>query len=70
MHVLLGALFTIRQVLSFPMPAALVSDPSGNYIAYVLDESGIRSMWFAAAPSYAPRELWRSASDDGQESRN
>ena len=70
MHVLLGLLFTLRQVLSFPLPMALTASPDGSAVAYVLDESGIRSVWFARAPEYRPRRLWTAASDDGQELTN
>ncbi|MBV8147690.1 MAG: PD40 domain-containing protein, partial [Candidatus Eremiobacteraeota bacterium] len=70
MHLILGALFTLRQVLSFPLPMQLVAAPNGNSIAYILNERGIRSIWYARAPDYAPRELWHSAADDGQELTN
>jgi dipeptidyl aminopeptidase/acylaminoacyl peptidase len=66
-HPILGLLFTLAQVLSFPMPAALVSSSDGSSIAYVLNERGIRSVWFARAPDYTPKRLWVAASDDGQE---
>lgn len=67
MHVILGLLFTLSQALSFPLPAALVSSPNGDSIAYVLNESGVRSIWFAQAPQFQPRMLWSSGKDDGQE---
>src|SRR5581483_7543488 len=70
MHVLLGLLFTLRQALSFPLPAALSASPDGSSIAYVLDESGIRNLWFARAPDFVPRRLWAASSDDGQELTN
>jgi Tol biopolymer transport system component len=67
MHVILGLLFTLSQALSFPLPASLVSSPNGDSIAYVLNESGVRSIWFAQAPQFQPRMLWTSGKDDGQE---
>ncbi|HZZ65066.1 MAG TPA: prolyl oligopeptidase family serine peptidase [Candidatus Baltobacteraceae bacterium] len=67
MHLLLGALFSLAQVLGYPFPDVLVSGPDGHSIAYVLNEKGVRSIWFARAPLYAPHMLWNSASDDGQE---
>jgi dipeptidyl aminopeptidase/acylaminoacyl peptidase len=70
MHVLLAALFSLSQVLSFPMPLALVSGQKGQSIAYVIDERGVRSLWYAQAPAFAPRELWNSSVDDGQELTN
>ncbi|MBV8117087.1 MAG: PD40 domain-containing protein, partial [Candidatus Eremiobacteraeota bacterium] len=70
MHCILGLLFSLRQVLSFPLPMALAASPDGSSIAYVLDERGVRSVWFAHAPAYVPRRLWSAASDDGQELTN
>ncbi len=70
MHLVLGLLFSLRQVLSFPLPMALAASPDGSAVAYVLNESGIRSVWFARAPDYQPRRLWSSGSDDGQELTN
>lgn len=67
MHLLLGLLFTLQQALSFPLPAALVSGQSGNSVAYILNESGVRSIWYAQAPLFQPRMLWSSGKDDGQE---
>jgi dipeptidyl aminopeptidase/acylaminoacyl peptidase len=70
MHLLLGALFSLRQVLGFPLPMALVSSPGGNAVAYVLEERGVRSVWYAAAPDFAEHELWHASGDDGQEITN
>lgn len=67
MHLILGLLFTLSQALSFPLPAALVSSPGGDGIAYVLNESGVRSIWYAKAPGFSPHMLWTSGADDGQE---
>lgn len=70
MHLLLAALFSLAQVLSYPQPLELTSSHDGRHIAYVLDESGVRSLWFASAPDFAPHKLWDSGSDDGQELTN
>ncbi len=67
MHLIFAALFSLAQVLSFPIPLQLTSSQDGRHIAYVLDERGVRSLWFASAPDFAPRKLWDSGSDDGQE---
>jgi dipeptidyl aminopeptidase/acylaminoacyl peptidase len=69
-HLLLGMLFSLGQVLSFPMPLGLVADAHGQSIAYVLDERGVRSLWFARAPDFMPQKLWSSGTDDGQELTN
>ncbi|HTU83490.1 MAG TPA: LpqB family beta-propeller domain-containing protein [Candidatus Acidoferrales bacterium] len=70
MHLLLGALFSIAQVIGFPFPETLVAAPDGQSVAYVLWQKGIRSVWFARAPQFEPHELWHSPSDDGQEVTN
>ncbi len=70
MHLLLGLLFSLSQVLSYPFPNALVSSADGKSIAYVLNERGVRSVWFAQAPAFSPHMLWSSGSDDGQEITN
>ncbi|MGA8534292.1 MAG: prolyl oligopeptidase family serine peptidase [Candidatus Tumulicola sp.] len=70
MHLIFGLLFTLKQALSFPLPMALAASPDGSAIAYVLDESGVRSVWVARTPGFAPRRLWTSGSDDGQELTN
>lgn len=67
MHLLLGLLFSLSQVLSYPFPNALVSSNDGKSIAYVLNERGVRSIWFAQAPAFTPHQLWSSNTDDGQE---
>ncbi len=48
----------------------MTSTHDGRSIAYVLDERGVRSLWFASAPDFAPRKLWDSGTDDGQELTN
>ena len=70
MHLLLGLLFSLSQVLSYSFPNTLVSSNDGKNIAYVLNVRGVRSIWFAQAPAFAPRQLWTSGSDDGQEITN
>lgn len=67
MHLLLGLLFTLSQALSYPFPNALVSSQDGKNIAYVLNERGVHSIWFAQAPSFKPRMLYSYGADDGQE---
>lgn len=70
MHVLLGVLFTLAQALSYPFPTTLVSSTDGTSIAYVLNERGVRSIWFAREPLFMPRRLWTAEHDDGKEITN
>ncbi len=57
----------MAQILGYPFPASIVGDSQGTAIAYVLDERGVRSLWFAAAPAFTPHQLFSSSGDDGQE---
>ncbi len=67
---MLLAAFTFAQILGYPFPAAPVRDPRGTAIAYTLDTRGVRTLWFARAPDFVPRELFSSDADDGQELSN
>jgi dipeptidyl aminopeptidase/acylaminoacyl peptidase len=67
---MLLAAFTLVQILGYPFPAALVRDARGTAIAYALDTRGVRTVWFARAPGFTPKQLFSSNSDDGQELSN
>ncbi len=67
---MLLAAFTFAQILSYPFPEALVRDKQGTAIAYTLDTQGVRTIWFARAPDFSPRQLFSSVADDGQEITN
>ncbi len=56
----------MQEVLSYPFPETLVSSADGKAIAYAIDQRGQRSIWFAGAPAYAPRELVAEQEDDGR----
>jgi dipeptidyl aminopeptidase/acylaminoacyl peptidase len=64
---MLIAAFTLAQILSYSFPSAPVRDVRGDAIAYSLDARGIRTLWFARAPEFAPRSIFTSPGDDGQE---
>jgi dipeptidyl aminopeptidase/acylaminoacyl peptidase len=61
------AAFTLAQILSYPFPSAPVRDVKGTAIAYTIDQQGVRSIWFARAPDFTPKQLFTSDGDDGQE---
>lgn len=67
---MLLAAFTFSQILGYPFPAALVRDPRGTAIAYALDQRGVRTLWYALAPDFVPKQLFSSEADDGQELTN
>ncbi len=64
------AAFTLAQILSYPFPSAPVRDTRGTAIVYTLDQRGVRTIWFAQAPDFAPKQLFSSGGDDGQELSN
>jgi dipeptidyl aminopeptidase/acylaminoacyl peptidase len=58
--------FSMQDVLSYPFPDTLVSSADGKAIAYAINQRGDRSIWFAGAPAYTPRELVAKQQDDGR----
>lgn len=62
--------FTMKQILGYAYPSDMVSSANGNAVAWVLDERGVRNIWVAEAPSYAPRLLTGYSHDSGQELTN
>jgi hypothetical protein len=59
------AAFTLAQILNYPFPSAPVRDAKGTAIAYTLDTQGVRTIWFARGPEFAPKQLFSSSGDDG-----
>ncbi len=57
--------FTIRDVLSAPMPSELVASPVGGAVAWVQTEEGVRNVYLATAPEYRGRRLTAFTEDDG-----
>jgi len=57
--------FTIREILSAPMPSGLVASPSGGVVAWVQTEEGVRNLFVATAPDYQGRQLTSYTEDDG-----
>ncbi len=62
-----AANFTIADVLSYPFVSGLVSAPGADRIAWVRMVRGVRNVWVADGPAYAPRQVTAFAADDGQE---
>ncbi|MGZ3518236.1 MAG: S9 family peptidase [Vulcanimicrobiaceae bacterium] len=61
-----AATFSMAQVLSYAIPMTLVASPDGRAVAYALDQKGVRSLWVAFAPEYAPREVALDREDNGR----
>src|SRR5215470_16362652 len=64
------ALFTVEQILSLPTPDNLIAAPTGSTIAWTFNERGVRNVYAADGPAFAPRKLTNNKDDDGQELTN
>lgn len=56
----------VDRFVTFPFPTDLVSAPSGQRIAWVLEEKGARNVWAAEGPAWTPKQLTTFTEDDGQ----
>ncbi len=65
-----GAPFTLEQIESAPFPQELVASPSGDRVAWVFNERGVRNVYAAEAPAWKARRLTPYTADDGQELTN
>ena len=59
--------FTMAQVLHYPYVTELAAAEHADAIAWVRDLEGVRNIWFAHGPDFAPVQITRYAEDDGQE---
>src|SRR5579871_5673816 len=59
--------FTMRQVLDYPFVNEIATNEAGGHIAFVRILKGVRNIWVADAPAYAPRQVTHYTEDDGQE---
>ncbi len=61
------AAFTLPQALAYPFVSDLTTDRAGQRIAWVRIVAGVRNIWVADAPGFAPRQVTQFTDDDGQE---
>jgi dipeptidyl aminopeptidase/acylaminoacyl peptidase len=59
--------FTIPDILSAPFPSGLVAAPTGDRVAWVRNDRGVRNIWVAAAPEWRPRQVTGHDRDVGQD---
>jgi dipeptidyl aminopeptidase/acylaminoacyl peptidase len=59
--------FTMAQVLHFPYATQLASAQRADAIAWVCNTDGVRNIWVARAPAFAPLKMTQFQEDDGQE---
>ncbi len=59
--------FSVAQVLHYPFAGGLVAAEHGDAIAWVKDLGGVRNVWVARGPAFAPRQVTPYTEDDGLE---
>jgi len=62
-----GASYSLAQVRSYPFPSGLTAAATGARLAWALNEQGLRNIYVAEGPDFAPRRLTGYLADDGQE---
>ncbi len=58
--------FTLRQVMDSPFPSSLTAARQGEHIAWTADLRGVRNVFVADGPGFAPRPVTHYTRDDGQ----
>ncbi|HEY2179967.1 MAG TPA: DPP IV N-terminal domain-containing protein, partial [Caulobacteraceae bacterium] len=59
--------FTLDQALGFSFITGVVSAERADRIAWTRVVRGVRNVWVADGPAFAPRQVTHSTADDGQE---
>jgi hypothetical protein len=59
--------FTIADILSAPFPSGHVAARTGDRVAWVRNDRGVRNIWVAAAPEWRPRQVTGHDRDVGQD---
>lgn len=57
----------MEQVGKFSFPSGLTSSPTGEQIAWAMNEQGKRNIYYAEGPDFSPIKLTAFDKDDGQE---
>jgi dipeptidyl aminopeptidase/acylaminoacyl peptidase len=66
-HSAAPAKFTISQVLDYPYANELVAAERGDAIAWVRNLGGLRNIWVARGPDFAPHQVTSYQQDLGEE---
>ena len=59
--------FSVGQVLHYPYTDSLAAAEHGDAIAWVRNVGGVRNVWVAKGPAFAPRPVTPYTDDDGRE---
>ena len=62
-----SAEFKLEQILDYPFRDDLVAAEHSDRIAWMRELNGVRNVWIADGPGFAPRQVTSYADDDGQE---
>ena len=60
----------LETQLSYPFLDGLTAAARADRVAWITVVKGVRSIWTASAPGFAPRLVWSSGTDEGQELTN
>jgi len=60
----------LTKILGYSFPWELVASPTGQRFAWTTTQRGVRAIWVADGPEFAPRALVSLGGDDGQEISN
>jgi dipeptidyl aminopeptidase/acylaminoacyl peptidase len=66
-HAASNSAFTMAQVLHYPYATQLAAAQRGDVIAWVCNIDGVRNVWVARGPAFAPLKVTQYQDDDGQE---
>ena len=58
---------SVETLLSAPFPYGLRAAPTGEAVAWIQNDRGVRNVWVAEAPSWVGRAVTTWGADDGQE---
>jgi dipeptidyl aminopeptidase/acylaminoacyl peptidase len=59
--------YSLEQALSYPYDSQLAAAKRSDVIGWVRNVGGVRNVWVAHGPRFAPLQVTRYAEDDGQE---
>ncbi|GMV07240.1 MAG: hypothetical protein AMXMBFR53_35150 [Gemmatimonadota bacterium] len=62
-----SAQIRVRDALSSSFVQGLVAAPTGDRVAWVVNEAGARNVWVAEGPAWQGRKVTAYAEDDGQD---
>ncbi len=62
--------FSVTQAISFPFVTEIAAAPTGSRVAFVMIDHGVRNIYVAEGPAFAPRKVTAYTDDDGQELTN